>query len=85
MESGSLSVRVPAGQVAHSNGVIGGEFNKRIIFKGMARYGETTRENAERQGLMEALVTEGALTSTGLKRGRRATGAWRESPVQGAA
>ena len=51
----------------------------------MARYGETTRESAEPQGLMEALVTEGALTSTGLKRGGRATGAWRESRVQGAA
>lgn len=33
LESGSISVRVPGEQVAHSNGVTWGEFNKGIIFK----------------------------------------------------
>lgn len=63
MESGGSPARVPAGQGTHSNGVIRGEFSKRIIFKRMAGYGETTRENAEPQRLVEALGVAGAVTT----------------------
>lgn len=35
----------------------------------MAECGDTTREEAELPGLMEGLVTEGAVTSPGLDRG----------------